>query len=484
MRFEDIGRLAHQRHTVGQKQNALGPVSTLQQVHQRDHRARLARAGSHYYQGLALAVALKGFANAANGAQLVMALHDIGVDGHARQRLGRAAALHQQLQFVLLVETLHRARRISGVIPEPVFITISGVDQRALAKLRLQAVGIQLGLLLSHAGVAAGALGLHHGQGLAIVTPEHVVHKTCAVQLPLCSGHALHFIFAVSGLVQLPACFLEQQVDVEIARLGFVVVVCIGCGGVGGFGGGYLGAQLRQLCIQCCSLLLRSGQCCIARGQLVCQRGQFLQRCLRGLRAGLGCGLFGCCISGARQQLGAELQRRIGPRRHVAPVVARQPKRHLKQLAQHGSGVCGGNGPGAVHGVVALLAHHVHLGVQRRAYQHLKTGLEQKGRQVGLVGHLQAPTAPTLRLEQPHHRQLQRAPGVETSSARVGQRGLLGLGGLGVKRGPFGLQKREIGRHQTPYCLLLFCSASIARSKQLRPFPGVASALQTVAARS
>jgi len=125
----------------------------------------------------------------------------------------------------------------------------------------------------------------------------------------------------------------------------------------------------------------------------------------------------------------------------MAAVVAGQPERHLEQLAQHGGSVSGNDGPGVVHGVIALFAHHVHLGVQRRAYQDLETGLKQKSRQVGLIRHLQLATPPAFGLEQPHHRQLQCAPGVKTGGARVGQRGLLGFAGLDKQRRPFGLQE-------------------------------------------
>jgi hypothetical protein len=242
-------------------------------------------------------------------------------------------------------------------------------------------------------------------------------------------------------LAQLPASLLEQQVNVQVPGLLFVVVVRVGRGGVGGFSGGHLGTQLGQLCVQSGGLLLGIGQGRIAGGQLVGQRGQLLQRGLGGLRTCLGGRLAGCCVPWAGQQLGTELQGRAGPCGHIAPVVARQPKGHLEQLTQHGGGVRGGDGPCAVHRVVALLAHHVHLGVQRGAHQHLETGLKQKGRQIGLVGHLQPAASPTLGLEQPHHRQLQRAAGIEAGCARVGQRGLLGLAGLNVQPGPFGLQE-------------------------------------------
>jgi len=77
--------------------------------------------------------------------------------------------------------------------------------------------------------------------------------------------------------------------------------VGVGRGRVGGCGCGHLGAQLGQLGIQRGGFLLGSGQGGITRGQRVGQSSQFLQRGLRGLRAGLGGSLPGCRIQRAGQ---------------------------------------------------------------------------------------------------------------------------------------------------------------------------------------
>jgi len=194
-----------------------------------------------------------------------MPLHDCGVDTGRCQRPGRSAALYQQLQLILFVETLNRAWRVGGVIPEPVLIAVGRIDQGTLAKLGLQAIGVQLGLLLAHAGVAPGALGLHHCQGLAVVPPQHVIHKTLAFDV----GHALHFKFALYVVallrVQVPARFLKQQVDIEVTRLRLVVVVDVRCGRVSSFGRSHLGAQLGEFGIQCRRLLLGGDQ-----GRITC----------------------------------------------------------------------------------------------------------------------------------------------------------------------------------------------------------------------
>ncbi len=61
MGLEGIGRLVDQRHAVGQEQDPLDPVAAHQQVAQGNHGARLAGAGGHHQQGLAVVVALEGF---------------------------------------------------------------------------------------------------------------------------------------------------------------------------------------------------------------------------------------------------------------------------------------------------------------------------------------------------------------------------------------------------------------------------------------
>ena len=177
-------------------------------------------------------VFLKSFRNTANGALLVVPLHNCAVDNHLCQGLARRTALHQQLQLVFFVKTLHWSRRVGGGVPKPMLVAIGGVNQRTLAKLRLQTVCIQLGLLLPHTSIAPSAFGFHHSQGFAIVTPKYIVH----IPNTLVVRHALHFVFTISGLVKLPARFFEQQVNVQITRLRFVVIVSIWCGCVSCFG--------------------------------------------------------------------------------------------------------------------------------------------------------------------------------------------------------------------------------------------------------
>ena len=77
MVLKGIHRLTDQRHAVGKEQDPLGPVAAHQHVGQRNDGARLAGAGGHHHQGLALVIHLEGFADAADGAGLVVAFDDV-----------------------------------------------------------------------------------------------------------------------------------------------------------------------------------------------------------------------------------------------------------------------------------------------------------------------------------------------------------------------------------------------------------------------
>ena len=80
MRLEGAGRLVHQRDAVGEEQHALHPAGAHQEIDQRDHRARLAGAGRHHQQRLALAILLEAPRDRADGALLIGPLDDLAVD--------------------------------------------------------------------------------------------------------------------------------------------------------------------------------------------------------------------------------------------------------------------------------------------------------------------------------------------------------------------------------------------------------------------
>ena len=109
--------------------------------------------------------------------------------------------------------------------------------------MRLQAVGIELGLLLADARVLARALGLDQRQRLAVVAAQHVVDIADAGRV----RHALDLDLDRVGRLRVEAGLAQQQVDEQVAGLGLAVVVGVGDRLVRGLGGGDLGLQRLDL---------------------------------------------------------------------------------------------------------------------------------------------------------------------------------------------------------------------------------------------
>ena len=82
-----------QRHAVTKKQRTFDPIAAHQQITQRHDRARLARARGHHHEGLAVLVLLERFADATDGAGLVIAFDNRLVDFCLGQFLPRGAPL-------------------------------------------------------------------------------------------------------------------------------------------------------------------------------------------------------------------------------------------------------------------------------------------------------------------------------------------------------------------------------------------------------
>ena len=87
MLLERRRRLGHQFLPVGQEQDALDPSGPLQYVRQRDGGPRLAGAGGHDQERLALVVSVETLPDLADGPALVVPLDDLVVNQHAAQRL-------------------------------------------------------------------------------------------------------------------------------------------------------------------------------------------------------------------------------------------------------------------------------------------------------------------------------------------------------------------------------------------------------------
>src|SRR5438876_2118727 len=112
MLLERIERLIHQRNTIREKENALCPIASHQQIAQGDYRSCFASAGSHYQERFSRVVAFESFAYPTNRAGLLVTLDDRLADLCFGQLLTRCLSLDEQLQLALLVESLHRAGRM------------------------------------------------------------------------------------------------------------------------------------------------------------------------------------------------------------------------------------------------------------------------------------------------------------------------------------------------------------------------------------
>ena len=370
VRLEGVHRLPHQRRAVGQEQDALGPVRPHQQVRQCDHGARLARPRRHHHQGPALPVRLERLRDAADGAVLVVALYDRLVGLGRRKGAPCGAPLHQQGELGFLVEALHRARRIRGVVPDPVLIAVGAEDYRALAVHGLQAVGIELGLVLALARVVPGRLGLDDGQRAAVITPQHVIDEA----LPGRVRHADDGVFSHVHAVRVPPGFAQQQVDEVVAGRGLVVVVCVRLGGVQHARRGHLGAELLQFRVQCGVAGQEVRQLLVTGAQLDFAGAELLER-------ELGDGGHG------RRQLGRVEGEAIGGFLATG-VGACQPVGEVEQLGGGRAGLGVRERLFAMDGLVADVLEEAGLVKDRVADGGAEAGLVDQGGEVVLVGQL------------------------------------------------------------------------------------------------
>ena len=68
------------------------------------------------------------------GAGLVLAAGDVGLDPGFGQGLAAAAALNGQFEFGLFVKDLHCARRVACVVPQMALAAVAAEDQGPLAE--------------------------------------------------------------------------------------------------------------------------------------------------------------------------------------------------------------------------------------------------------------------------------------------------------------------------------------------------------------
>ena len=133
-------------------------------------------------------------------------------------------ALDHQLQLVPGVEALHRPRRIAGdIVPEPVLVAVGVEDHRSSTELSLEAVGVQLRLLLPDARALTSPLGLDHGQRPSVGAPQHVVDEADALRI----WDAADLVLAITRVVEGPPGLAEQHVDEQVPRLCLAVVAVV-----------------------------------------------------------------------------------------------------------------------------------------------------------------------------------------------------------------------------------------------------------------
>ncbi len=269
-------------------------------------------------------------------------------------------------------------------------------NHRALAEALLQAIRVQLRLLLSHACIPPRALGFHQRQGLAVVAPQQIVDEALALVV----GHAVDLELAVTRLIELPARLLQQQVDESVARLGLGVVVRVGLRGRGLPGIGDLGSQAREFRIQRSLVCQQCRQLLVALAQTTLKLLQLLDGLL-----------------GQRREFGQRNCVEYQPRRRLRPprVRTRQPVREMEQLAHCSHRIRRLDRSMTVNRLIAKRVDKPHLAEYRFARRGFEGRFVDQGAKIFLVGQAQSRVV----LVHPRHRQLQRAPGVEAGGARV-----------------------------------------------------------------
>jgi len=352
---------------------------------------------------------------------LIRPLDDFSVDRLTGERLAAGPALDHELQLVALVEAADLPRRRAAVVPDPVLIAVGVEDHRPLAVTRLQAVGIELGLLLARAGVLPRPLGLDQAERLAICAPQHIVDEADSLAV----RHALDAKLGILRSIERPARLAQQQIDEAVAGLGLVIVMAVRprvrslpCHG-------NLGAQLLQLLVE---VLLVEQQFCqlavlgVERGLLRLDvDGRLLQR-----------------LVAARQHGGIEGE---AVRGFDFCVSAGEPEADVKQLLDRARGIAGADAPLLMDSPIAQRVDVLCLGKHRLARGTPKARLVQKGCDIVLIRQLQAGVG----AKRPFHRDLDGLAGEERRGRRRHARLTLRLHRRLVHGRKFGSEEGEVG---------------------------------------
>ncbi len=409
-------RLVHQRQPVGEKQRALHPARPLQQVDQRDGHAGLAAAGRHHQQRLAPRLA-ELLADAADGPLLVVPLDDDVPHPRHVQRLTVGPPVQQRRQLVLLVEAGDGPRRVGLVVPQVGLVPVRVVDDGTLAVHRLQAIGVELGLLSALLRIDGGLLRLHHSQRLPVVAPEDVI----GVADPRRVRHARDRVLTVVLLVERPASPLQGEVDDQPAGRALVPVMGLGDRLVLGLDGRELLTQRPR----------------VAFVPLASVLGRFLAPL-----AGVQC--LDAGRSRARRSLGDEgLVEGLALQalRPLPQIGAARPVEDLRQLPHHVQRLLGRGRPVAVHRDVARLPDVLRLPPHHLGHQRTERGIAEVCVEVRDLRRAQGPLDPVDPLDQT----LQRMSGMEAGGPRVAVDVMLRIARALRRVRELLLQEREVG---------------------------------------
>src|ERR1035441_7329239 len=77
--------------------------------------------------------------------------------------------------------------------------------------------------MLTNSGIFPGSLCLNYSQWFAVISPQHIVHISNALNC----GHSLDFIFTIFGLIKCPPSFMQEEVDEIVPSLFLIVVVSV-----------------------------------------------------------------------------------------------------------------------------------------------------------------------------------------------------------------------------------------------------------------
>src|SRR5258707_3315552 len=95
------------------------------------------------------------------------------------------------------------------VVPYPVLIAVAVKDDWQLAELFVQAIRIELCLLLADASVPLSPFGFYKSEWFPVVTPQHIIDKP----FTLFVWHSDDRKFSVSLLVKRPTSLFQEQVN-------------------------------------------------------------------------------------------------------------------------------------------------------------------------------------------------------------------------------------------------------------------------------